>query len=88
MPLRTPADPTPPSESNNPSKLIHRCDIPILSPREYYERVGDVDNMVFTTGAILDERLGNLMLYYGAATNAICLGWAKMDMLMERCLEQ
>jgi predicted GH43/DUF377 family glycosyl hydrolase len=72
----------------DPSKLINRSDIPILSPREYYERVGDVDNMVFTTGAILDERLNNLMIYYGAATNAICLGWAKMDMLLERCLEQ
>lgn len=61
----------------DPSVLIGRCNIPILSPREYYERVGDVDNMVFTTGAVLDERLGNLMIYYGAATNAICLGWGQ-----------
>lgn len=72
----------------DPSKVIGRGDIPILSPREYYERVGDVDNMVFSTGAILNEELGNVMIYYGAATNAICLGWAKLDMLIERCLEQ
>jgi predicted GH43/DUF377 family glycosyl hydrolase len=70
----------------NPTKLLGRCDIPILSPREYYERVGDVNNMVFTTGAVLNEQLGNLMIYYGAATNSICMGWAKMDMLVERCL--
>jgi len=75
-------------DRDNPAELKGRCEIPILSPREYYERVGDVDNMVFTTGAILDERLGNLMIYYGAATNSICMGWAKMDMLIERCLEQ
>lgn len=73
---------------DDPSKVIGRSDIPILSPREYYERVGDVDNMVFTTGAVLNEELGNLMIYYGAATNAICLGWAKLDMLIERCLEE
>jgi len=34
----------------------------------------------------MNDRLGDLMFYYGAATNAICLGWAKMDMLLERCL--
>ena len=70
----------------DPSTVLGRCDIPILSPREYYERVGDVNNMVFTTGAVLNEQLGNLMIYYGAATNSICMGWAKMDMLVERCL--
>lgn len=70
----------------DPTRLLGRCDIPILSPREYYERVGDVNNMVFTTGAVLNEQLGNLMIYYGAATNSICMGWAKMDMLVERCL--
>jgi predicted GH43/DUF377 family glycosyl hydrolase len=71
---------------DDPTRLLGRCDIPILSPREYYERVGDVNNMVFTTGAVLNEQLGNLMIYYGAATNSICMGWAKMDMLVERCL--
>ena len=43
--------------------------------------------LVFTTGAVLNEDLGNLMIYYGAATNAICLGWAKPERLIERCLE-
>ena len=70
----------------DPSKVIGRSDIPILAPREYYERVGDVDNMVFATGAVLNRQLGNLMIYYGAATNSICLGWAKMDLLIKRCL--
>ena len=73
-------------DSDDPSAVIGRCDIPILTPREYYERVGDVDNMVFTTGAVVDELTGNLMIYYGAATNAICLGLAKIDDLIDRCL--
>lgn len=72
----------------DPSRVLGRCEVPILSPREYYERVGDENNMVFTTGAILDPRLGNLLIYYGAATNAICLGWAKMELLIERCLKR
>ncbi|MBU0755861.1 MAG: glycoside hydrolase family 130 protein [Planctomycetes bacterium] len=70
----------------DPCRVIGRSDIPILSPREYYERVGDVDNMVFATGAVVNEKLGNLMVYYGAATNSICLGWAKLDLLIKRCL--
>ncbi len=73
-------------DMEDPSQVVGRSEIPILSPRKYYERVGDVDNMVFATGAVMNDRLGDLMFYYGAATNAICLGWAKMDMLLERCL--
>ncbi|MHC4944881.1 MAG: glycoside hydrolase family 130 protein [Planctomycetota bacterium] len=71
----------------DPTQVIGRSDIPILSPREYYERVGDVDNMVFATGAIMNDHIGNLMIYYGAATNSICMGWAKMEQLIERCLQ-
>lgn len=73
-------------DPDDPSRVIGRSDTPILSPREYYERVGDVENMVFSTGAILNEQLGNLMIYYGAATNSICIGWAKIDQLIKRCL--
>lgn len=69
----------------NPAKVLGRSDIPILSPREYYERVGDVDNVVFSCGAIL-EKDGEVKIYYGAADTCICLGTAKIDELINRCL--
>jgi predicted GH43/DUF377 family glycosyl hydrolase len=65
----------------NPAKLIGRSDQPILSPTEYYERVGEVPNVVFTCGAIL-EKDGEVKIYYGAADTSICLVTAHVDDLL------
>jgi predicted GH43/DUF377 family glycosyl hydrolase len=69
---------------DNPAKVLSRCAVPILTPREYYERVGDVGNVVFSCGAVLEDG-GKLKIYYGAADTCICLGFADMDDLIERC---
>lgn len=66
---------------NNPAKIIGRSEAPILSPTEYYERVGEVPNVVFTCGAIL-EKDGELKIYYGAADTAICLATTHIDDLL------
>ena len=69
---------------NDPSRVLCRSAVPILMPREYYERVGDVDNIVFSCGAILEE--GRMLrIYYGAADTCICLGFAHVDDLIDRC---
>jgi predicted GH43/DUF377 family glycosyl hydrolase len=70
---------------DNPSKVLCRSAIPILSPREYYERVGDVNNVVFSCGAILEEDGQELKIYYGASDTSICLGTAKVNELMQFC---
>ncbi|MEA3471637.1 MAG: glycosidase, partial [Thermodesulfobacteriota bacterium] len=62
----------------NPEKIIGRTEEPILSPTEYYERVGEVPNVVFTCGAIL-EKDGGMKIYYGAADTCICLLTAHID---------
>lgn len=72
----------------NPAKVLGRAAIPILTPREYYERVGDIGNVVFSCGAILEEHTGEVKMYYGAADTCICLGTAKLDALIERCFQQ
>ncbi|MCP4609102.1 MAG: glycosidase [Planctomycetes bacterium] len=69
---------------DDPSKVLCRSAIPILSPREYYERVGDVNNVVFSCGAILEDD-GQLKVYYGASDTSICLGTAKVNELMQFC---
>ncbi|MFC1517439.1 glycoside hydrolase family 130 protein [Candidatus Margulisiibacteriota bacterium] len=69
-----------------PRKILGRSDIPILAPREYYERVGDVNNVVFSCGAIVEPN-GELKLYYGAADTSICVGTVHIDEIISRCLD-
>ncbi len=48
---------------NNPFEVIARTNRPVLEPREPYERIGDVNNVVFPTGAcVIGKRLH---VYYG-----------------------
>ncbi len=74
-------------EKKNITKVIGRSRTPILSPREYYERVGDSNNMVFSCGAIVDEAKDELMLYYGGASMGINLGTAHISEVVEECLK-
>ena len=69
---------------SDPSKVLCRTAIPILSPREYYERVGDVGNVVFSCGAILEDN-DELKIYYGASDTCICVGTANVNELMQFC---
>jgi predicted GH43/DUF377 family glycosyl hydrolase len=69
----------------NPAQVIARSAVPILSPREMYERVGDVGNVVFACGAIPEED-GTLKLYYGAADTYICVGTARITDIVDACL--
>lgn len=70
---------------DDPSKVMCRTAIPILSPREYYERVGDVNNVVFSCGAILEDDGEELKIYYGASDTSICLATGNVNELMQFC---
>lgn len=71
---------------DDPSRLIGRCLVPILSPEEYYERVGDVSNVVFSCGAVLSGE--DLLIYYGACDTSICVASCKFDELIESALKE
>ncbi len=71
----------------DPSIVLVRSAIPILSPREYYERIGDVGNVVFSCGTIAHGHNGNLMVYYGAGDTCICVGTTSVEELICRCME-
>ncbi|MBW2090827.1 MAG: glycoside hydrolase family 130 protein [Deltaproteobacteria bacterium] len=66
----------------DPSKIISRCNEPILSPREDYERIGDVNNVVFASGAIVEEDR-SIKVFYGAADTSICMATGNLDELLE-----
>lgn len=72
-------------DGDDPSKVIGRSNIPILSPRERYERIGDVPNVVFSCGAILDG--DDVVVYYGASDSCICRGSAPLDEILRLCFE-
>jgi len=69
-----------------PTQIVGRANIPILSPREKYERIGDVPNLVFPTGALADNK-GNLKIFYGAANSCICIGTTTIKKIVDNCVE-
>jgi beta-1,4-mannooligosaccharide/beta-1,4-mannosyl-N-acetylglucosamine phosphorylase len=77
----------------DPAKVLGRTRDNILEPREMYEMVGQVPNVVFPTGAAtippdedgcvpLDSELS---LYYGAADTCVGLATARVGDLVEAC---
>jgi len=66
----------------NPAQAIKRGSAPVLSPREDYERIGDIPNVCFACGAVLD-RDGAMKIYYGAADTSICVALTTLDEIME-----
>lgn len=71
-------------DREDPSRVLARSNIPILAPRERYERIGDVGNVVFSCGALIDDN-SRLILYYGASDSCICLGTCTLDSILEVC---
>ena len=68
----------------DPHKILGRTKEPILTPTENYEKNGDVNNVVFPTGAcILDSKL---FVYYGGADKVCCLATVDLDSLLEYLL--
>jgi predicted GH43/DUF377 family glycosyl hydrolase len=56
-----------------PWKVLRRSDEWVLGPREPYERIGDVSDVVFPTGAVVHKETDQLHLYYGAADTAVAV---------------
>jgi predicted GH43/DUF377 family glycosyl hydrolase len=71
-------------DRDKPWEVIGRTNVPILAPREPYERMGDVPNLVFSCGAVIEPN-NEIKLYYGAANSCICLGTTTVDEIVEAC---
>ncbi|MCF7790779.1 MAG: hypothetical protein K9M56_02150 [Victivallales bacterium] len=70
-------------DADDPSIVKTRSNIPILAPREYYERVGDVNNIIYCGGGVLEG--DDLILYYGGANSCICRGSVKLKRIINEC---
>jgi len=67
----------------NPFKIICRPEEWILAPEQPYEMTGEVENVIFTCGAVCNEREDELKVYYGASDTSICLLTARVDDILE-----
>lgn len=62
----------------------------VFGPKESYERVGDVDDVVFPCGAVIDEKTNELLVYYGAADSVVALAIANLNDILtylKKCTE-
>lgn len=62
-----------------PWKVIARTKDYLLYPTEFYERVGDVPNVIFPSSATLEDAGKTLRLYYGCADTCISIAEAKLS---------
>lgn len=68
----------------NPWKVIGKTKEPIIMPDLDYERVGDVQNVVFTNGWVVEDN-GGIKIYYSGADSNICLATTTVDYLLSIC---
>jgi beta-1,4-mannooligosaccharide/beta-1,4-mannosyl-N-acetylglucosamine phosphorylase len=80
---------------NDPWRVVARSRFNILEPREMYEMVGQVPNVVFPSGMVVDafdtdgfaDDDSAVRIYYGAADTAVGLAITTIDELIASCRE-
>ena len=65
----------------NPQKLVGQTLDPLLIPEEQYEIYGMIPNVIFPSGALLDE--GQFFVYYSACDTSICRASITLNDLLE-----
>jgi predicted GH43/DUF377 family glycosyl hydrolase len=68
----------------SPDRVLARTRGWVFGPQAPYERSGDVNNVVFPCGWLLDDDGDTIQMYYGAADTSICLATASLAALLER----
>jgi predicted GH43/DUF377 family glycosyl hydrolase len=69
-------------DRERPDLLLARTPDWVLGPTAPYERVGDVGNVVFPCGWVLDDDAETVRLYYGAADTSVCTATASLSTLL------
>jgi predicted GH43/DUF377 family glycosyl hydrolase len=70
-------------DRDNPCKVVKRSGQWLIGPSAPYERVGDVPNVVFPCGHVLDRDADELRIYYGAADTCIGVATASFSGLLD-----
>jgi predicted GH43/DUF377 family glycosyl hydrolase len=70
---------------NNPLKVLGRLKEPLFSPKEEWEEIGNVNNVVFPSGAIIEKN--KLTIYYGSADTLIAAKSLELNHLIEELIK-
>ncbi len=68
---------------DDPRVVLRRSDEWVFAPSAAYERAGDVGQVVFPCGWILDAAADRLSVYYGAADSVVALATASFRKVMD-----
>jgi predicted GH43/DUF377 family glycosyl hydrolase len=69
-------------DAERPQTVLARSSEWIFGPDAPYERIGDVDQVVFSCGWQLLDDGDSLRIYYGAADTSVCLATASLSGLL------
>jgi predicted GH43/DUF377 family glycosyl hydrolase len=67
----------------DPRRVLRRGDEWVVGPQAPYEVMGDIPNVVFPCGAVLDAASGELSVYYGAADTCVGLMTAQIGEVLD-----
>jgi len=70
-------------DAEQPERVLARSREWLFGPETPYERIGDVDQVVFSCGWQLDDDGDTLRIYYGAADTSICVATASLAALLD-----
>ena len=68
---------------DNPSKVKYRCSTYLMTPEEWYEERGFVQNVCFPCAALTDSETGRVAVYYGAADSYVGLAFGYIDEIVD-----
>lgn len=66
---------------DDPTKILHRSNVPVLEPNEWYENEGAKRGVVFACGSVIKD--DTLFVYYGGADSVACVATAPLDEFIE-----
>lgn len=74
-------------DKDEPSKVKYRSGNYVLTPEEWYEERGFVDNVVFPCATLHDAETGRIAIYYGAADTYVGLAYTTVDEIVKYVIE-
>jgi beta-1,4-mannooligosaccharide/beta-1,4-mannosyl-N-acetylglucosamine phosphorylase len=70
-----------------PSRVAHRCAHFVLTPEEWYEERGFVNNVVFPCATLYDAATGRIAIYYGAADTYVGVAYTTVQEIVRHVIE-
>lgn len=72
---------------DEPSRVKYRCGNYVLTPEEWYEERGFVNNVIFPCATLQDADTGRIVIYYGAADTCVCVAYTTVEEIVNYVME-